>query len=211
MTAQTQATKTSKKVPVETTPKEVTPAPDMEHFVEDVLDGWRGVMRSMFHMGNGTSAAPDVFVKQAEEWQRQSDKYFADIRQRWTDAARMNPMAMFSPLSAMVSAPQFALREEDGEYIISGAVPGMDAEDLSVEIDGNILRISGTSSVSSENEQNGILFRSAETGSFKQSVCLPHDAATDKVDASANKGVLTVRMPKLAEPASSIKKIKVNR
>jgi HSP20 family protein len=85
--------------------------------------------------------------------------------------------------------------EETGEaYVAEIELPGVAIDDLSVEVAGRRLTVTGERK---EKERVGILRRRTRTvGRFHYEVLLPGDVDEEAVEASLADGVLTVRVPK---------------
>jgi len=181
---------------------------DLDRYMDDMLAGWRGMMNSFFDPAKSAGLAVNSPID-PEAWRAQADRYFADMQRRWVGFSRM-PLSMFGPLTGVSLPPLFELKQEDNGYVVSGAVPGMDADDISLELDGHMLSISGEKSESDEKDRNGVQVHSECTGSFSQKIHLPLDAVVDKLEAKVEKGVLTVSVPKAAEFKPKPRKVKVN-
>lgn len=110
-----------------------------------------------------------------------------------------------------VFVPKVDVVESDKEIKVSAEIPGMEEKDIQVQLNGDILTISGEKS--SEHEEKTEQYHRLERsfGSFQRSVKLPADVDANKVDAIFAKGVLTVTLPKPAEAISKVKKIEVKR
>jgi HSP20 family protein len=97
---------------------------------------------------------------------------------------------------------EFALpvdvREEDAAYVISAVVPGMKAEDISIQILEDVVTLEGARQV----EQDGYLMRELPYGTFRRSLRLPVEVDGEAAEASVENGVLTLRIPKaeVAQP-----------
>ena len=92
--------------------------------------------------------------------------------------------------------PLADLEENDEAYVAEIELPGVAAEDLSVEVAGSRLTVTGERK---ERERVGILRRRTRTvGRFHYEVILPGDVEEDGVEATLEDGVLTVRVPKPA-------------
>lgn len=90
--------------------------------------------------------------------------------------------------------PLADLEETDEAYIAEIELPGVKLEDLSVEVAGRRLTVTGERK---ERERVGILRRRTRTvGRFHYEVLLPGDVDEEGVEASLHDGVLTVRVPK---------------
>ncbi|QDT91670.1 Hsp20/alpha crystallin family protein [Gimesia algae] len=85
-------------------------------------------------------------------------------------------------------------------------VPGIQPEEIDVEVSGNLLRITGERK--EEHEEKGKMFHRMErsTGSFSRSVTLPCEVEEDQVEASCENGVLKITLPK----CESVKPHKIN-
>jgi HSP20 family protein len=91
-------------------------------------------------------------------------------------------------------APPVDVEESDDAYIVQADLPGVKREDVSVELVGNELQITGTTQ---EPERSGKLRRRMRrTGRFAYRVTLPSKVDGDKVDATLADGVLTVHISK---------------
>ena len=92
--------------------------------------------------------------------------------------------------------PLADLEETDDAYVAEIELPGVALEDLSVEVAGPRLTVTGERK---ERERVGILRRRTRTvGRFNYEVILPGDVEEDGVEATLEDGVLTVRVPKPA-------------
>jgi len=90
--------------------------------------------------------------------------------------------------------PLVDIEEEDDAYTLEAEVPGAKREDITIEMLGNELSISGEIKV---RERKGIVRRTTRrVGRFDYRVTLPNHVDPKKIDAKLNDGVLTVRIPK---------------
>ena len=77
-------------------------------------------------------------------------------------------------------------------------LPGVSEADISVELDNNVLSISGERK-SEHTDRNGGYYRVERTsGSFRRSVRLPEGVDGDAITATFDQGVLEVSVPKPA-------------
>ena len=87
------------------------------------------------------------------------------------------------------------------EVVAIAAVPGMNAQDLEVTINQNMLTLSGTIPSASESEQGkGATWFLHELwhGSFRRSVTLPFEVDAAKTEATFADGIVRIVMPKAA-------------
>jgi HSP20 family protein len=95
--------------------------------------------------------------------------------------------------------PTVDLTESDKEFVVRLEAPGIHRENLDVNLDGNILTLSGRRETFKESEEEEFLFREREQGKFMRSIRLPVAVDQAKILASYQDGVLVVHLPK-AEP-----------
>ena len=96
------------------------------------------------------------------------------------------------------------LKEEDNSYLVSMDVPGVPNEDVNVEVNDDVLCISGERI--NEFEKDG--YSEKSYGKFSRSFKLPRDANVSELEASCEHGVLHVVIPK-ASSSSSAHKVEV--
>jgi HSP20 family protein len=95
------------------------------------------------------------------------------------------------------------IREEDEAYVLSALVPGLNAEDLNIQVLEDVLRIDGEYKA----DETEYLMQELPHGSFKRTLRLPTVIDAENVEAKIADGVLTLTLPK-AESARP-KKIKI--
>lgn len=88
------------------------------------------------------------------------------------------------------------LIEEENEFVVKAAVPGMRPEDLDVSLSADVLTIRGETKAEQETKEERYHIRERHFGSFTRSVRLPAPVDADNVAATYENGVLTVRIPK---------------
>jgi HSP20 family protein len=84
------------------------------------------------------------------------------------------------------------VQEQDDAYVLSALVPGLNAEDLNIQVLEDVLRIEGEYKA---DEQN-YLVRELPGGSFTRTLRLPSVIDADHVEAKIADGVLTLTLPK---------------
>ena len=117
----------------------------------------------------------------------------------------MNQMAGGTPgtgngQSTSAWLPALDVWETDDELVLSFDLPGIPEDKISVELDDNVLTVSGERE--RRNEESGDRFYRYERrfGTFSRSVTLPQGVNEDSIKADYNAGVLEVRVPKPEEP-----------
>ncbi len=115
---------------------------------------------------------------------------------------------LFAPLaSSMAFQPAMDVYEDKDNVIIETPLAGIDPDKVNIEIEDNVLKISGKSEHSSEVDDKHFYRREWRTGSFYRAVALPKAVDGSKADASYDKGVLKITVPRREE--SKAKSIKV--
>jgi HSP20 family protein len=87
------------------------------------------------------------------------------------------------------------VRAEDDAYTISALVPGLNAEELNIEILNNTVTLRGEFKYE-EKEGAKYLINELPTGKFSRVLTLPTALDTAKAEASIKNGVLNLRVPK---------------
>ena len=91
-------------------------------------------------------------------------------------------------------SPPVDIEEQDNAYVIEAELPGVQKDDVNIELVSNELMITGDIK---EREREGILRkRTRRIGRFEYRVRLPEQVDADNVEASLKDGVLSVRVPK---------------
>lgn len=99
------------------------------------------------------------------------------------------------------NTPAVNVKENDDEFIVEVAAPGMKKEDFEIELNNNLLSIS--SEVKEENKtedkEEKYTRREFRYASFKRSFTLPESIDNSKIAADYKDGVLKIELPKREE------------
>lgn len=95
--------------------------------------------------------------------------------------------------------PAMDLLEESEHFVLRADLPGLDEDDVKVEVEGDVLTLSGERKVEHREEQEGYYRIERSTGAFRRTLHLPEGVEPEGIDASFDRGVLEVRIPKPAE------------
>jgi HSP20 family protein len=103
--------------------------------------------------------------------------------------------------------PKLDISEGKKDITIKVEIPGIEAKDFDISIDGRLLTIRGEKK-QEQKEKDETYYRVERSyGFFKRIIDLPAEVDPNKVDASYKRGVLKMKLRKLKE--SKTKKIKV--
>jgi HSP20 family protein len=92
--------------------------------------------------------------------------------------------------------PPMDLVETQDDFVLKADLPGIGEDDVGIELENNVLTISGERRAEHEERHEGYYRVERATGSFARSLSLPEGIDPDAVRASFQNGVLTVRIPK---------------
>jgi HSP20 family protein len=101
--------------------------------------------------------------------------------------------------SARRWVPAMDLTETDRHLILRADLPGLDREDLNIEVKDGVLTISGERKAEHTDESEGFYRVERAFGRFSRSLDLPQGIDPDAVSADFDRGVLEVRIPKPEE------------
>ncbi|AGC78350.1 HSP20 family protein [Nonlabens dokdonensis] len=95
--------------------------------------------------------------------------------------------------------PAVNVSEKDDSFTLEMSIPGFKKEEVSIEVDHDLLTIS--SEVEKTNEETTEQFTRKEFSkqSFKRSFNLPETVNQDKINAAYDNGILTISLPKKEE------------
>jgi HSP20 family protein len=107
--------------------------------------------------------------------------------------------------------PTIDLSEDDKEVVIMAELPGLDDKDFEVTVSGDVLTLKGEKK-SEHTQQNGnAAYTERRFGSFSRSVRLPFEVKDEHVEATYDKGVLSVRVPKPADLQRPARRIEIKK
>jgi HSP20 family protein len=95
--------------------------------------------------------------------------------------------------------PAMDLVETDEHFVLKADLPGIPESDVNIEVEGNVLTISGERKTEHEDKHEGYYRIERATGAFRRMLTLPEGVDADAVTANFDNGVLEVRIPKPAE------------
>ncbi|MGD1051959.1 MAG: Hsp20/alpha crystallin family protein [Solirubrobacteraceae bacterium] len=96
--------------------------------------------------------------------------------------------------------PAMDLVETDGAYILRADLPGLTRDDVKIELEQNVLTISGERAAKHEQRTDGYYRIERASGSFARSLTLPSGIDADRIEATFADGVLEVRIPTPQQP-----------
>lgn len=97
----------------------------------------------------------------------------------------------------VATVPSANILERKKHYEISMAVPGLEINDLCVEIKNGHLEISSIKQYQNEESDSNWMRKEYGYASFQRMFLLPENADPDKIEASMKNGVLNIKIDKI--------------
>jgi len=95
--------------------------------------------------------------------------------------------------------PAMDLVEEKDRLLVQLELPGVDPKNVEINLQGDLLNVSGERKDTSERAEGKVLKREHSYGVFQRTLQLPFRVQSDKVKATYEKGVMTISLPKVEE------------
>jgi HSP20 family protein len=92
--------------------------------------------------------------------------------------------------------PAMDLVESDDHFVLRADLPGVAEGDVKVELEDNVLTVSGERKAEHEPRKEGYHRVERAYGAFSRSLTLPDGIDPDAIEATFERGVLEVRIPK---------------
>lgn len=112
-------------------------------------------------------------------------------------------------IKANATAPAINVIENEKEYKVEVAAPGMTKEDFNIQLNENndlLISMEKKNEVKDEDKNKKYLRREFSYSKFQQALILPDDVDKEKIDAAVKDGVLTVNLPKLTPQEKELAK-----
>jgi HSP20 family protein len=94
------------------------------------------------------------------------------------------------------SMPSVNIREDEKNFALELAVPGIDKNDLKIDINEDVLTISSENRNETEENKEGYKRKEFSYSSFCRSFYIPENVDRDKIEANYKDGILSVVLPK---------------
>lgn len=140
-------------------------------------------------------------------WERDMDRMMEEFFGRrfrpWS------PERWFKTEGLEVNAPAVDLFEEKDDIVVKAEIPGMDKDNIEVNLSDHMLTIKGEKKKSEEVKEENYYRSERSYGSFTRTLELPKEVHADKVKATFKNGVLEIRLPKTEQAKAKEIKVKV--
>jgi len=98
-----------------------------------------------------------------------------------------------------VWAPAIHVLEKEDKFVAKVELPGVNEEDISVSVVGDMLVVEGEKEAESEVKKKGYSYSETSYGSFSRPIAIPSIVDVDRIAANFDKGVLEIDLPKAVE------------
>jgi len=98
-----------------------------------------------------------------------------------------------------MASPAIDMYQTDNEVVVKASIPGLKAEDVQINVSGDVLTLKGEVKQEEERQDKAWHIREHRFGSFERSIALPTDVKSDKAEAMFENGILTITLPKADE------------
>lgn len=89
--------------------------------------------------------------------------------------------------------------EKEDEFVVKASLPGINPDDLEITFSNGVLTVKGETKAEHEDQNERYHLRERRFGSFARSLSLPASIKADAIEANYERGVLTLRLPKVED------------
>ena len=132
-------------------------------------------------------------------FQNHFDKIFQDFFQEFSSVGGLDVTSGYPKLDALTTKDSF---------IIKAAVPGVQEKDISIELNDNILRLSGEMSSEYKQEEEDLYVKELHKSRFSRTIELPENIEGDP-EAVLKDGLLTLKWKIKPQESPKTKKIAI--
>jgi HSP20 family protein len=111
------------------------------------------------------------------------------------------------PASTTAWNPAVDIFENENEIVIKADLPGMEAKDIELGLENNVLTVKGERRFEKETNEENYHRVEREYGRFSRSFSLPTAVNEEKITAEFKNGLLKIALPKKEEVKSRLIKI----
>lgn len=143
------------------------------------------------------------------ELHREIDRIFENAWRGFGFSPLANEPGLKGSATEGMLRPRVDISATDSEYAITVEVPGVDEDDIQLELFENRLIVKGEKRDEVERKDRQLYRVERAYGSFQRVLTLPADAEPDRIGAQFKSGVLTITLPRKAEAKSDGKRIDI--
>lgn len=92
--------------------------------------------------------------------------------------------------------PSMDVYQDKDSVIVEMSLPGVDKDRVNIAIENDVLTVSGSTERKSEVKREDYYRKETRSGQFSRSIVLPMPVKGDQADATYEKGILKITLPK---------------
>lgn len=154
----------------------------------------------------------ESFFREMDTLHKEMDRLFEDF---WKGSGRHSMMT--TPWHSMLGAPwsqgelmpRVDETEDDKAFHVRVELPGMDKEDVDITLSNGMLMIRGEKKREDEEKGKDFYRKERSFGVFRRTLPIPVDVDEKAIEASFDKGVLSIELPKSEEARKKITHIDI--
>lgn len=113
------------------------------------------------------------------------------------------------PFNTNVFTPRVDVTEDNENLYVHAEVPGVDKNDIKINLVGDVLTISGEKKSEQKDEKKNYYRIERNYGAFSRSFTLPAEIKVEQISAAYDNGVLNITLPKTEEAKIVEKQIEI--
>lgn len=118
---------------------------------------------------------------------------------RWFDDSFFAPRRLTGATNLSTWNPAVDVYEESDRFVIKAELPGLDRQDIEVDLNDRVLTLKGERSYENEVKEDGYYRKERAFGKFHRAFTLPANLNADEIKAEFKDGLLTINIPKPEE------------
>ncbi|HTR76676.1 MAG TPA: Hsp20/alpha crystallin family protein [Gemmatimonadaceae bacterium] len=164
--------------------------------------------------GGSFNTSPFVFMRRmVEDMERMFDDFGVGRSPLGLSSPLLSPTGrdIWRDLAAEQArwSPQIEMRRRGEKLIVRADLPGLQRDDVNVEIDNGVLTISGERCVEETDDREGMYRSERSYGEFYRAIPLPDGVNADQTEATFKDGVLEITLSSPSTPNRHAKRIPV--
>jgi HSP20 family protein len=126
------------------------------------------------------------------------DPFFDQMRAQMSQLFQDSFDRSFGPGHVNLTGPRTDIKQTPTQYILTMDLPGMDKNNINVEVKNGMLMVSGDRNTQKEVQGNQFYRQERSFGQFSRALRLPDDAKADDLRADYKNGVLEIKIGRVS-------------
>jgi len=157
---------------------------------------------------------PQYSLANLSQLQREIDKVFENAFHGF-DFPSLSHSKLWDKMLNKDFSPAFSanvnIASDNNQYTITLEAPGLEEKDLSIELNERTLTIKGNREEKQEDKDKHYYRIERHYGSFERVLAVPDDGDIDEINASMDKGLLTITIPRKEVEKTETKNIEISK